>query len=257
MPEIPIYTAGAPPALHHAVGANISIPEDPRYASGERLANTIQKVAAHTQDQFQKIQHMREENELVDKAGLWDAGVKDIHLQLEFDPDVIAKPERYMLEFNKRAEALREKIGKESSSKNVNIGFQNYVDRKYPSEFIEAKARGLKYGIFTEVAKLDEQKYKLAEESARAATPAERDLKMAMYENLVSVAEKSGFINKVDAVRRREDFKIHAETAYMTVVGRTNPDLLIEMDRLGAFDNVPELQKSAIVDRSIKTKYAL
>src|SRR6266566_2627727 len=251
MPEIPTFTAGN---LERPLRTTAHIPESPIYGAGERLSQTIQKVAQNTQDQFQKIAQMRDENELVDMAGKWDAGIKDIHLDLEFDPEIIAKPERYMLEFNKRAQKLREDLVGQSTTKNVNVGFQNYVDRKYPGEFIDAKAKGLKYGVISEVAKLDEQKFKLAEESARAKSPAERNQKMAMYHNLVNIAEKNGLINKVEAVKRHQDFMVHAETNYMTVVGRTNPDLMMELQQMGAFDNVPELAQTAIVDRSIRIK---
>src|SRR5258708_38047970 len=105
MPQIEIATAGN---LARPYRTTTSIPEDPSFAASERLTQTIQKVAQNTQDHIQKIRTMREENELVDMASKWDAGIKDIHTQLEFDPDVIAKPELYMVEFNKRAQKFRE-----------------------------------------------------------------------------------------------------------------------------------------------------
>src|SRR5258708_13945243 len=137
MPQIPVATAGD---LARPYRTTTSIPEDPRFAAGERLTQTIQKVAQNTQDHIQKIRTMREENELVDMATKWDAAIKDIHLQLEYDPEVIAKPELYMLQFNKRAQTLREDLGKQSTTPNVNVGFQNSVNRKYAGEVIGAKA---------------------------------------------------------------------------------------------------------------------
>lgn len=253
MPQISIATAGD---LQRPYRTTTSIPEDPRFAAGERLSQTMQKVAQNTQEHFQKIRQMREETELVDVASKWDAGIKDIHLQLETDADVIAKPELYMLEFNKRAQTLRKDLGASTTTPNVNVGFQNYVDRKYASEYIDAKARGLHYGRLNEVAKLDEQKYILAEASARADKPSERDTKRAMYYNLVDVAEKTGMISKVEATKRRQDFLVHSETAYMTVMGRKNPDLMLALMDTGAFDNVPELAATAIVDRSIRAHNA-
>src|SRR5437879_1128938 len=101
MPEVPVFTA---PNLDRPFRSSTDIPVNPAFAAGERLSQTMQKVVQNTQEHFQKIRAMRDETDLVDIQSKWDAGIKDIHLGLEFDPDVIAKPERYMLEFNKRAQ---------------------------------------------------------------------------------------------------------------------------------------------------------
>src|SRR5882724_12729846 len=100
MPEVPVFTA---PNLERPLRSSTDIPTDPRFAAAGQLSAVMQKVAQNTFEHFQKIRALRDETDLVDIQSKWDAGIKDIHLQLEFDPGVIAKPELYMLEFNKRA----------------------------------------------------------------------------------------------------------------------------------------------------------
>src|SRR5438309_1440091 len=120
-PEVPIYTAPGGLALPHASFRSVDIPVDPRFAAGSALVQTAQKVLQHTAESLSKIRQMRETDELVNLHSRWDAGVKQIHLDLTQDPGVIARPETYGAEWFKRSEALRGEIAKDASSKNVEI----------------------------------------------------------------------------------------------------------------------------------------
>lgn len=256
MPEIPIYTAGN--LDRQRIAGAPDIPVDPRFRAGSALGDSVVKAAQSTIEHFGRIKQMREELQSVDAAQKFEAGIKNIHQELEFDKDVIDKPESYMAAFHKKAMDFKGQIDEEIKGQGENVvnAFGNYFDRRYPSELIDAKARGLKLGVMDVVARLDEKKFSLAEQASKADGPVQRDIFNGMYYSAVDEAEKGGFITKDEAVKRRQDYRVHTESAYMNVVGRVNPDMMFMLEGMGAFDNVPELQRQSIIDRTIKIQQA-
>jgi len=201
---------------------------------------------------------MREHTETVNLGSEWDAGLKNIDTKLTYDPEIIAAPERRLIKFNEEAQKLRTTLVGKASTPNVDAGLQNYMDRTYPMALVDAKAKGLKEGVLIEQGKLTTSLYQLSEDAARVGidNPFLRDVKLAQGRDLIETGKKTGVISAPAAAKMDQDFTVHTETNYMTVVGRQNPEAMMRMYDAGAFEHVPIVHAEALYDRALKVQTA-
>lgn len=252
MPKIEQYTARGGQGY---VSANPGGPGPSPYEGLRGITEGVNKGI----EVYGKMRAQADDMSAIEAVGKWSAGVKQIHLDMDTDETISyamrQDPAAYGKEFQLREQRMRQDVLKDIPTGRAGAMFDEYLARHKDTTQVEANARGAKLFAQDQLGKLATASDRLSEMAARASTPEERDDFIGIYRLAVDRAEKRGFLTPAEAEKAHQDFDVKSQSEYMEVLGKVNPELMLQMDEeTTAFKDVPPLRKASIVDRATRAQ---
>jgi hypothetical protein len=240
--------------MYGAIADRPNIAGEITQQAGRSVQSSLQQIASIVG----KLNQQRDANDVAIAEGTYIGQIKDLHNKMITTPELLETfrndPGAYGQYFIKEEKIIREGVAL-GLSKEAKTMFGVYAESKAPALIADARYRGIELYGQAQVAKLDKSAAVLSFEAARASNAAERNEFINKYHGLVDKAEKDGTITPVEAEKRRQDFNVKAQTDWMTIIGKDDPDLLLKMENeTNSFVDVPPLARATIIDRAMKER---
>jgi len=250
MPTVPIFTAQATGPRQRTPNY---IPSGGIEQQQQIVAGEIGKLGKGFAEIGGKIKAQQEETELIGMGATYDAGIRQIHLNLAQDQEVIENPDLYSQKFLDQSKELVAGIGESASNDRLKNTFFNHVDKKYPLDLVEATAIQQKKQVQHANATTAVILSRLSD-LASTASPNDMKTYLDIGNQLVDNAWKRGFYpDEMTKMKVQEGFQKSVLEKNFNYLAATDPETARAFERGGRYSILDSDTRLKILKRAQET----
>lgn len=257
MPKIDTFIAGGKTTSFQAPGTGRAIPApNVPVEDFSPLSRAGAQITQFGDDLNRLGLHLKAQQDEIDAAGMvgtYNGRVKELAIEVDGDTE---SPLDRPAEYKKRLQKSIDEITKSSKSGGAQAAFSRYVALHRPTNEVDYHAHSLAAGVKVQVGRLESLADEYSRAASQAANPVQRDELIGEYLGLLDRAGQNRILDPVQVAAVKKTFREKSTVDFMSHLRSTDPDKLFELEKAGAFVDVPVTKRDAILDRAERERAA-